>query len=108
MDPAPGGSNDIYVWALTFFGVIWALFAVPYAFHVVRAAVARDAWLPFEPKANGGYTFMARKRWFAAFRAPRPEDRTTTGLVVRHVIWVWVVAALGYLPFHVLREMLSR
>ena len=108
MDPAPEGSNDIYVWSLTFFGVIWALFAVPWVFHLVRAVAAHNPWLPFERKPSGGYTFMAQNRWFAAFRAPQPEARTTTGLVVRHVIWLWVIGVLSYLPIDVLVQLLRR
>lgn len=108
MEPAPGGSNDIYIWALTFFGVVWALFAVPWLWHLLRAVRARDPWVPFERKPGGGYTFMAKNRWFAAFRAPRPESRTTTGLVVRHGIWLWVIAALSYLPGNVLVQLLAR
>lgn len=88
----------IFYYSLALFGTVWALFAVPFAYHAVRAARAGNAWLPFERKPNGGYTFMAHHRWFAAFRAPQPEKRTTTGLVVRYGIWLWVIAALTNLP----------
>ena len=98
MEPAPGGSLDIFYVSLALFGTVWALFAVPFAVHVVGAARAGNAWLPFERKANGRYTFMAQHRWFAAFRAPVPERRTTLGLVVRYGIWLAVIAVLTYLP----------
>ena len=107
MEPAPGGSNDIFLVALALFGTVWAVFAVPYAYHVVRAVRAGNAWLPFERKPSGGYTFMAQNRWFASFRAPEPHKRTTTGLVVRYGIWLWVVAALSYLPIRNLSHILS-
>lgn len=107
MEPAPGGVSDILVVALALFGTVWAVFALPFAYHAVRAVRAGNAWLPFERKPGGGYTFMAQNRWFAAFRAPQPDRRTTTGLVVRYVIWLWVVAALAYLPATYLVELLS-
>ena len=88
----------ICYYSLALFGTVWALFAVPFAYHVVRAVRAGNAWLPFERKPDGGYTFMAQNRWFAAFRAPQPEQRRTAGLVVRYGIWLWVIAALSYLP----------
>ena len=107
MAPAPGGSNDIFFVSLALFGTLWAVFALPFAYHCVRAAQAGDAWLPFEPKANGRYTFMAQNRWFAAFRAPQSGQRTTTGLVVRYLVWIWVVAALAYLPIRNLVRILG-
>ena len=107
MEPAPEGANDIYVVALALFGTVWALFALPFAYHVVRAVLARNAWLPFERKPSGGYTFMAQNRWFAAFRAPEPERRTTMGLVVRYGVWLWVIAMLSYLPVKYLGDVLT-
>lgn len=98
MEPAPGGSLTIFWYSLALFGTVWALFAVPFVWHVARAVRAGDAWLPFERKPNGGYTFMAQNRWFAAFRAPVPERRTTAGLVFRYGTWLAVIAALSYLP----------
>lgn len=98
MEPAPGGSLDIFYVSLALFGTVWALFAVPFVHHVLRAARAANPWLPFERKANGGYTFMAHHRWFSAFRAPVPERRTTFGLVLRYGIWSAVIIVLTYLP----------
>lgn len=107
MTPAPGGSNDIYFVSLALFGVVWALFAIPFAYHCVRAAGAGNAWLPFEQKPGGGYTFMAQNRWFAAFRAPTPQRRTTTGLLVRYGIWLAVVVALAVRPISNLTHILT-
>lgn len=105
MDPAPEGAKDIYIVALVLFGTVWALFAVPFIYHVIRAATARNAWLPFERKPNGRYAFMAQNRWFAAFRAPLPERRSTLGLVVRYLIWLWAIAALSFLPARYLADV---
>ncbi|KGN37029.1 hypothetical protein [Knoellia subterranea] len=98
MEPAPEVGLGIWYVSLAVFGTLWASFAVPYAFHVVRAVRAGDTWLPFEPKPNGRYTFMAQSRRFAAFRAPTPEHRTALGLTVRHGIGLAVIAALSYAP----------
>ncbi|WP_141714253.1 hypothetical protein [Micromonospora inyonensis] len=98
MEPAPGGSLHIFYYSLALFGTVWALFAVPFVYHVVRAVRARNAWLPFERKPNGRYTFMAQHRWYSAFRAPGPGGRTATGLIVRYGTWLAVVAMLSYLP----------
>ena len=107
MEPAPGGSNDIFIVGLVFFGAVWAIFAIPYVFHVVRAVRAHNAWLPFEAKPNGRYTFMAQNRWFASFRAPQPAARTTFGLVARYAVWAAVVVALAYLPARYLVYVLT-
>ncbi|MDT0213636.1 hypothetical protein Q9R29_07020 [Rothia sp. ARF10] len=107
MEPAPGGSLTIFFSSLALFGTVWALFALPFAFHVVRAARAGNAWLPFERKPNGRYTFMAQHRWFSAFRAPVPERRTTGGLGVRYAIWLAVIAMLSYLPIRDLTYILT-
>ena len=107
MTPAPGGSDTIFYVSLALFGVLWALFAVPFVYHCVRAAGAGNAWLPFEQKAGGGYTFMAQNRWFAAFRAPAPERRTTTGLAVRYAVWLAVVLALAVTPARNLVSILT-
>lgn len=107
MQPAPGGSNDIFILGLVFFGAVWAVFAIPFAFQVVRSVLARNGWLPFEAKPNGHYTFMAENRWFASFRAPQPADRTTVGLVVRYAVWAAVVVALAYLPARYLVHVLT-
>jgi hypothetical protein len=107
MDPAPGGSKDIFFLSLALFGTLWAIFALPFLYHCLRAVRAGEAWLPFEPKPGGGYTFMARNRWFAAFRAPTPERRSTKGLVFRYGVWLWVVVALAYVPVTNLAYILS-
>lgn len=107
MEPVPVVSNAIFFISLALFGTLWALFAVPYAYHVIRALRTGNLWLPFERKPQGGYTFMAQNRWFAAFRAPRPEKRTTMGLVVRYGIWLWVVLALAYVPVQNLIHILT-
>lgn len=108
MTPPTGGSNDIYFVSLALFGAVWAIFAVPFAYHCVRAARSGNCWLPFEPKPGGGYTFMTRNPWFAAFRAPAADKRTTRGLVVRYGIWLWVAIALAYLPVRNLIHILTR
>jgi hypothetical protein len=102
-----GGSFDVYWYALVLFGGVWAWFAVPYAWHCLRAVRARNAWLPFERNARGRYTFMAAHRWHTAFRAPVPERRTTLGLVIRYCVWAWVVAALSYVPVDTVHHMLT-
>lgn len=98
MEPVPVVSNDIYFISLALFGTLWAMTALPFAHYVIRALRAGNLWLPFERKPNSRYTFMAQNSRFALFRAPRPENRTTSGLVVRYGIWLWVVLALAYVP----------
>lgn len=95
MNEVPSVSIGPFVFGLVLFGLVWAWFAVPFAFHVVRAVMARDPWLPFDRKPDGEYTFLARTRWFSAFRAPEPARRTSAGLVIRYVIWVAVIVMLS-------------
>ncbi|MBT9254245.1 hypothetical protein KMZ32_00880 [Phycicoccus sp. MAQZ13P-2] len=93
-----GSGGRIFVVGVVLTGVLLALFLLPFLWHVARAVAARDPWLPFDRKPDGGYTFMARHRWFSAFRAPAVSRRGPVGLAVRYVVWLGVIATFVY-PF---------
>lgn len=95
---ATGSGGTIFVVGVVLTGALLALFLVPFLWHVGRAVAARDPWLPFARKPDGGYTFMAQNRWFAAFRAPAVAQRGPVGLAVRYVVWLGVIGVFVY-PF---------
>lgn len=99
------GYQRLFLVFLVVFTAFWLWFLVPFLWHCIRALRAGNAWLPFEPKANGRYTFMAQGRRLAAFRAPR--NRTTIGLLWRYGTWTAVVIALTLLPLQALRALLD-
>ncbi|MFC7486759.1 hypothetical protein ACOCJ7_11005 [Knoellia sp. CPCC 206453] len=87
---------NLKVFVVLFIGFVAGMFLVPFSYHLMRAARARNPWLPFEQQPWGRYTFMANHRWQSLFRAPPEERRTTGGLVVRYATWGGVMASATY------------
>ncbi|MGG5258427.1 hypothetical protein [Phycicoccus avicenniae] len=83
---------------LALFGGILLLFLVPYVRGVLAGLRTGDWWTPFDRRPDGRWGVLADSRFFALFRAPDAEGRTTGGLVTRWVVWTVVVLGLAYYP----------
>ena len=83
---------------LVVFGGILLLFLVPFVRGVLAGLRTGNWWVPFTRRDDGRWGPMAASRFFAVFRAPEPDRRSSGGLVARWVVWTLVVAALAYVP----------
>lgn len=75
-------------------GLVLAFLVVPLVRGALQAVSERDAWAPFATRADGRGAHLAPGRYFSALRAPRPEGRTTTGLLARWLGWVAITLTL--------------
>ncbi|WP_392542703.1 hypothetical protein [Oryzobacter telluris] len=92
--------------ALLLFGGVLLLFLVPYVRGVAAGLRTGDWWTPFARREDGRWGVLANSRFFATFRAPDPEARTTGGLVARWVVWTVVVLGLAYYPAYLVVTIL--
>lgn len=83
---------------LVLFGGILLLFLVPYVRGVLAGLRTGDWWTPFERRTDGRWGVLAASRFFAVFRAPEADRRTTRGLVTRWAVWTVIVLGLAYYP----------
>lgn len=93
--------------ALLIFGAVLLLFLVPYVRGVAAGLRSGDWWTPFARREDGRYGVLANSRFFAGFRSPDPEARTTGGLVTRWVVWTVVVVGLAYYPLYLVATILD-
>ncbi|WP_377641366.1 hypothetical protein [Oryzobacter terrae] len=91
--------------SLLVFGGVLLLFLVPYLRGVVVGLRTGDWWSPFARRADGRYGLLANSRFFASFRSPDVEDRTTVGLRVRWLLWTVVLLGLTIYPVSLVAQI---